>query len=386
VDKLTFALSLLGIAIAILALGSKIKTGGSLVFTIGFFMLVTGGFASYANWLPQTKGEVPAAVDTSSINVDTMPTDKLADMGAKIIFEDAAAMKGAGKGQCPLCHGFKAGELSERAPNLAGIPTRAGERVKSDVYKTQVASVKEACSGCGRATTAIEYIAESHSCPSCFVVPGFGVKGSNDKESPMPVIYKAPIELAIEELIAVDTWLFAREGATPPSPKDIRAAYEKFIPEAERPKPGKTEEAGAAAPKGPVILTGADKPQDIVMKMGCIACHKIPTTAGKFGTVGPVLMEGTNAKKRISSPEYQARVKAGKAHAMTPKEYIMESITNPNAFIVPGFAPKANPAESPMPKDFANKMTYSAISNLADFLLSLDAAAAKKDGMLPAGG
>ncbi|MBI3604844.1 MAG: nitric oxide reductase [Nitrospirae bacterium] len=385
-DKLTFALSLLGIAIAIMVLGSKIKTGKSLVFTIGFFMLVTGGFASYANWLPQTRGEVPAAVDTSSINVDTLSTDKLADMGAKIIFDDAAAMKGAGKGQCPLCHGFKAGELSERAPNLAGIPTRAGARIKADVYKTQVTGVKEACSGCGRATTAIEYIAESHSCPTCFVVPGFGVKGSNDKESPMPVIHKAPIELSIDELIAVDTWLFAREGATPPSPKDIRAAYEKFIPEADRPKPGKTEEAGAGAPKGPVILSGADKPQDIVVKMGCIACHKIPTTAGKFGAVGPVLMEGTNAKKRISSPEYQARVKAGKARAMTPKEYIMESITDPNAFIVSGFAQKANPGESLMPKDFANKMTYSAISNLADFLLSLDAAAAKKDGMLPAGG
>ncbi len=381
-DKMTFALLLLAIALLILALAAKLKTGRSLVFTIGFFMLVTGGFASYANWLPQTRGEVPPELDTSKIDVDTMPVDKLAELGASIIFDDAKALKGAGKGQCPLCHGFFAGVVSERAPNLSGIPGRAAETIKSPVYKTQVTSVKESCSGCGRATTAEEYIAESHSCPSCFVVPGFGVKGSNDKESPMPTIHKAPIELSIDEEIAVDTWLFVREGATPPTAKEIRAAYEKFIPEAERPKKAQEAAGGAPKPAGPVILTGADKPQDIIMKMGCVACHKIPTTAARFGTVGPLLMEGTNAKKRIASPEYQARVKGGFAHASSPKEYVMESIVNPNAFIVPGFGQGAKKDESPMPKEFSKKMTYEAISNLADFLLSIDEAVAKKDGLL----
>lgn len=381
-DKMTFALMLLAIALIIMAIASNLKTGRSLVFSIGFFMLVTGGFASYANWLPQTRGEVPPELDTSKIDVDTMPVDKLAELGASIIFDDAKALKGAGKGQCPLCHGFFAGVVSERAPNLAGIPTRAGERVKDPIYKTQVTSVKESCSGCGRATTAEEYIAESHSCPSCFVVPGYGVKGSNDKESPMPTIHKAPIELSIDEEIAVDTWLFVREGATPPTAKEIRTAYEKFIPEAERPKKAQEAAGGPPKPAGPVIMTGADKPQDIIMKMGCIACHKIPTTAARFGTVGPLLMEGTNAKKRISSPEYKSRMAANKAHAMSPKEYVIESIVNPSAFIVPGFAQKAKPEESDMPSNFATKMTYEAISNLADFLLSIDEGVAKKDGML----
>jgi cytochrome c2 len=379
---MTFALTLLAIAFIIMAIASKLKSGRSLVFTIGFYMLVTGAFASYANWLPQTRGEVPPELDTSKIDVDTMPSDKLAELGASIIFDDAKALKGAGKGQCPLCHGFFAGVVSERAPNLSGIPARAAQTVQSTVYKTQVASVKEACSGCGRATTAEEYIAESHSCPSCFVVPGYGVKGSNDKESPMPTIHKAPIELSIDEQIAVDTWLFVREGATPPTPKEIRAAYEKFIPEADRPKKAQDTAGGAPKPAGPVIMTGADKPQDIIMKMGCIACHKIPTTAARFGTVGPLLMEGTNAKKRIASPEYKARVAAGQAHAMSPKEYVMESIVNPNAFIVPGFGQGPKKDESPMPKEFSKKMTYEAISNLADFLLSIDEAVAKKDGLL----
>ena len=382
-DKLTLALSMLGTALFLMAISSKLKGAQFLILTMGFFMLVTGGFASYANWLPQTRGEVPVDSPAGSIDVDSMSKDKLAELGAKIIFEDPGTMTGPGKGQCPLCHGFKAGALSERAPNLSGIGKRAASTVNSTVYKTQVTTVKESCSGCGRAATAEEYIAESHSCPSCFVVPGFGVKGSNDKESPMPTIHKAPIGLSIDEQIAVDTWLFVREGETPPTPKEIRTAYEKFIPESDRPKPASAEASAGGAPKGPVILTGAEKPQDIIMKMGCVACHKIPTTAARFGTIGPMLIEGTNAKRRISSPEYLARVKAGAAHAASPKEYIMESIVNPNAFIVPGFAPKATPTESPMPKDFSKKMTYEAISNLADFLLSIDAGVAKKDGMVP---
>ena len=199
----------------------------------------------------------------------------------------------------------------------------------------------------------------------------------------MPTIHKPPIELSIDEQIAVDTWLFFREGQTPPSPKEIRAAYEKFIPEADRPKKAQEAAGGAPKPAGPPIMTGADKPQDIIMKMGCIACHKIPTTAATFGTVGPMLIEGTNAKKRITSPKYLAQVKAGKAHASTAKEYIIESIVNPSAFIVPGFEQKATPEESDMPKDFAKKMTYEAISNLADFLLTIDADVAKKSGMTP---
>jgi hypothetical protein len=380
---MTFALLILAVALLVMSIATKLRAGKSLVLTIGFFMLVTGGFASYANWLPQTRGEVPPELDTSKIDVNNMPTDKLADLGASIIFDDPKALKGAGKGQCPLCHGFFAGVVSERAPNLMGIPTRAAERIKDPIYKTQVTNVKEACPGCGRATTAEEYIAESHSCPSCFVVPGFGVKGSGDKESPMPTIHKPPIELSIDEQIAVDTWLFFREGQTPPSPKEIRAAYEKFIPEADRPKKAQEAAGGAPKPAGPPIMTGADKPQDIIMKMGCIACHKIPTTAATFGTVGPMLIEGTNAKKRITSPKYLAQVKAGKAHASTAKEYIIESIVNPSAFIVPGFEQKATPEESDMPKDFAKKMTYEAISNLADFLLTIDADVAKKSGMTP---
>src|SRR6202007_2903444 len=99
----------------------------------------------------------------------------------------------------------------------------------------------------------------------------------------------------------------------------------------------------SAPPAGPPIALVTDTPQQIVQKMTCFICHQIPgVPLAKTGVIGPLLIEKTNAPKRIASPEYQAMVKAGKAHAKTPKEYVMESIVNPNAFIVHGFAQKAN--------------------------------------------
>src|SRR5439155_951872 len=183
--------------------------------------------------------------------------------------------------------------LRERAPTLFGISTRALERLKDPRYSQADPSKrdtvqKEACPGCGTAQTAAEYIAESHACPNCYVVAGFGVKGSNDRESPMPAIHKPPIALNFDEFIAVDTWLFAREGIDPPTPEDIENAYKKFIPEADRPKP-----AGApgAAPAGPVpgapVVTGDEPVNEIFIKALCFACHTIPGIQGAVGVVGP---------------------------------------------------------------------------------------------------
>jgi cytochrome c2 len=291
--------------------------------------------------------------------------------------------RGIGKGQCPLCHTFKAGDIGDRAPNLIGIGNRAAERVKEPAYLKPTTVQTEAFAGSGRATTAAEYIAESHSCPSCYVVAGFGVKGSNDRESPMPQIHKPPIGLSIDELIAVDTWMFFREGLTPPPYDEMRKAYEKFIPEKDRIKA--TQVAGPGPAAGGLdaakIALPDDDPIQIITKMGCAACHRIPTIDfAKTGVIGPLLIEGTNAARRISSPEYKAAKKAGTAHATSPKEYIIESIMNPSAFIVPGF-PTQPGGKSLMPADFANKFTYAAVSKLADFLLSLDVNVAIKENL-----
>jgi hypothetical protein len=88
----------------------------------------------------------------------------------------------------------------------------------------------ESFPGSGRARTTDEYIAESHICPSCYVAEGYGVKGSNDRESPMAPDHMPPIGLNIEEMIAVHTWLYVHDEETPPSPAQIRADHERFLP------------------------------------------------------------------------------------------------------------------------------------------------------------
>jgi hypothetical protein len=175
----------------------------------------------------------------------------------------------------------------------------------------------------------------------------------------MPAIHKPPIALNFDEFIAVDTWLFAREGQDPPTPEEIETAYKKFIPESDRPKP-----AGApgAAPAGPVpgapVVTGDEPVNEIFVKAMCFACHTIPGIQGAVGVVGPKLVEGTNAPKRIKDPNY-------KGHATTTREYIMESILTPSMFVVPGFP------DNIMPKDFGKKLNAAAINKIINYLSQL---------------
>jgi len=347
----------------------------------GFFILLSGAFSSYANWLPQVEGPAPAPEPSNGQTPESMPVERLAEWGERLIFGSVDGS--GGKGQCPLCHGFAAGRVSDRAPNLVGIATRAAGRVQEARYLQPDTVQTESFPGSGRATTAAEYIAESHVCPSCYVVAGYGAAGSKDRVSPMMAIHKPPIGLSIDEQIAVDTFLFYREGGEVPPAAEIRAAYEKFIPPAER--------LEARTPKSPEItfdpsaVLPTDAPQDMIVKLGCVGCHKIPTTTGTFGVVGPVLIEKTNAPKRLASREYRASIDAGRTHASTPKEYVIESIVNPSAFVVPGYGLPTTPPSSPMPQGFGKKLSYDALERLADFLLSLDEAAAAKAGMAPVG-
>ena len=327
----------------------------------GFMFFVAAALSGYGNWLPQVEGGFPPPV--VKLDFQSMSPQQLGDEGEKIIFGGIGQSKtqGAiGKGQCPLCHGFQKGFLSERAPNLFGIPNRASERLKEPNYRmndpaSRNTEQKEAFEGSGTATNGQEYIAESHACPSCFVVKGFGVKGSNDTVSPMPRIHKPPISLQLGELAAVDTWMYTREGVESPGYDAIVASYEKFIPEADRPVASEEGEGGAG---GNILVDGSEPHDKLFMGAGCPACHTIPGIEGAVGKVGPELWEGTNAPKRIKEAGY-----AGKAK--TTKEYITESILNPNVYVVTDF-PKDQ-----MPKDFGVRLTGGALNKIVDYLAQL---------------
>jgi len=335
----------------------------SALFKIGGFMfLVAAGLSGYGNWLPQVEGGFPPP--EVKLDFGSMSSQQLADEGEKIIFGGIGQSKvqGAiGKGQCPLCHGFNEGFLSERAPNLFGVPDRAKTRLEDPRYHKGKAAdrdteQKESFPGAGTAETGQEYIAESHSCPSCYVVEGFGVKGTNDKQSPMPAIHKPPISLSLGELAAVDTWMYVREGKEPPSFEEITKAYEKFIPEADRPKQTEDKPAGGG---GALLADGSEPVDQIFQKAQCVACHTIPGITGAVGTIGPKLVEKTNAPTRLKDPGY-------KGAAKSVREYITESVISPSTFVVKGFP------DNTMPKVFGQKLSAGALNKIVDYLSQLE--------------
>jgi mono/diheme cytochrome c family protein len=326
----------------------------------GFMFFVAAALSGYGNWLPQVEGGFPPPV--VKLDFQSMSPQQLSDEGEKIIFGGLgqSRVQGAiGKGQCPLCHGFQKGFLSERAPNLFDIPARAVTRLDEPNYHkgdpaARPSVQKEAFEGSGTAETGQGYIAESHACPNCYVVPGFGVKGSNDTESPMPRIHKPPISLAMGELAAVDTWMYIREGKEPPAYDEIVASYEKFIPEGDRITEA-SEDAGAA---GGVLATGEEPVNEIFTKAACIACHTIRGIEGAIGKVGPILEEGSNAPKRLKDGNY-------KGHATSVREYITESILDPSAYVVTDFP------DNQMPKDFGKKLSAGAVNKIVNYLSQL---------------
>jgi cytochrome c2 len=331
----------------------------------GFMFLVAAGLSGYGNWLPQVEGGFPPKEE--KLQWEAMTAQQLADEGEKIIFGGIGKNKeqgAVGKGQCPLCHAFHAGMLGERAPNLLGLIDRAGkERLDDPKYSKGKPAAreyeqKEAFPGSGTAENGQEYIAESHACPSCYVVVGYGVKGTNDKSSPMPPIHKPPISLSLQELAAVDTWLYVREGRDAPSYDEIIKSYEKFIPEAERPK--QQDDSKPAGGGGGLLVDGTEPIEQIFAKATCTMCHTIPGIPGAVGKQGPLLEEGTNAPNRIKDPAYK-----GSAH--NTQEYIMESVVSPSTYVVKGFP------DNLMPKEFGTKLSAGALKKIVDYLSQVKA-------------
>jgi mono/diheme cytochrome c family protein len=172
----------------------------------------------------------------------------------------------------------------------------------------------------------------------------------------MPPIHKPPISLSIGELAAVDTWLYVREGKEPPPFEEINTAYEKFIPEADRPKATEDKPAGAG---GALLADGSEPVDQIFAKAQCVVCHTIPGIAGAMGTVGPKLVEKTNAPTRIKDPGY-------KGSAKTVREYITESVISPGTYVVKPFP------DNVMPRVFGQKLSAGALNKIVDYLSQVE--------------
>lgn len=103
------------------------------------------------------------------------------------------------------------------------------------------------------------------------------------------------------------------------------------------------------------LVTGEESIQDQFIRAGCSVCHTIPGIAGANGQVGPPLLLGKTGPSRLADARYSGSAK-------TVREYIVESILTPQAYVVPGYP------ERTMPPWYGSKLSAAALDQMADYL------------------
>jgi cytochrome c2 len=211
---------------------------------VGLFALVVmGGYAYFANSIPQIESKPPQELSLEGGNVTPAQLVKAGEE----IFKT--------KGTCEICH--RIGQKGTRAPDLAGIGGRAGKAKPGATGK--------------------QYIIESLLNPGAHLVEGY--------PNIMPAVDKPPIGLNRSEVWALTAFLESLGGTVDVALADIPASVGSAA-------------AGGAAPE--VKIPGDPKGGEAVFqgKGGCVACHK----AGKIGAspVGPDLSQIA----KIQTPEY----------------------------------------------------------------------------------
>ncbi len=210
--------------------------------TVGFSVALMLVFTFVSYVLPQMKGEAPE--EKEELDVGALTMDSFIAMG-----EEAYR----GWGNCALCHN-KLG----RAPDLLALNVVkvSLERIADSRYE-------------GKAKDAEGYLRESMVEPNIYVVEGFGKKGSNDTESPMPAVDQPPIELSGVEISAIIAYLQSKDGNTVTVVLPAKAATS--TPAARKETTGRPEPALAQSP------------EEAIAKFGCSACHSILETNSPVG-------------------------------------------------------------------------------------------------------
>lgn len=241
-------------------------------------------------------GGMAAHASSASFDVNQVSSTDLARIGGTIIFgasDPTGRVTGAGRGQCTLCHSFESTKNSHYflGPNLSHVTDLAEQRLKDPRYhlgdpQRRDTVVQEAYPGSGTATNALEYLAESLLCASCYVVAGHGIPGTDDRQSREIEVTQPPISLRVAELIAIITWFYVHEGKVPPTPKSIEAALAKFVIPLEWARLTHDLDEPLPDPRAAVLVSGEERVDEIFAKAQCVACHVIPGVPGSTGTVG----------------------------------------------------------------------------------------------------
>ncbi|MDP7652794.1 MAG: c-type cytochrome [Rhodospirillales bacterium] len=262
---------------------------------VAFTLLTIGFFAGYSNFgIPQIEPAPPPKEE--KLDLSSMTMDQFIALGERLF---------NGKGTCTLCH-----NALGRAPMLGTIADAVPKRLKDPRYTGEAGDIEE-------------YLIESLVEPSVFVVAGFGKKGTNDTESPMPDVSGGSIGLSEAEVAAVVAYLQDSGGAevTVEIPQDID-------------EEGDDEEEGEAR-------EAVNDPKKLMAMFTCDACHMIN---GVGGDVGPNL---------------------SKIGANRDRAYLRRAILDPNAEIATGFEADM------MPADMGEQIYVKELEVLVDYLAGL---------------
>jgi mono/diheme cytochrome c family protein len=195
-------------------------------FKVSIFVIaVVGLIAGFASLIPQLESPAPESLEISG----DLSGAELAEVG-RSVFESAEA-------GCLSCHGL--GRPGLRAPDLAGMGSRAAERIPGK--------------------SAEEYIRESLVTPCAYVVEGF--------DCIMPQTLQQTLGPA--KITALIAFLQSQGGEITVS---LSAA-----------------EANATPSAGGVGVAGTTA-EEIVTNAGCVACHQIDAV-GATGKLGPDLSQ-----------------------------------------------------------------------------------------------
>ena len=103
-------------------------------------------------------------------------------------------------------------------------------------------------------------------------------------------------------------------------------------------------------------MTGDESIVEMLTRPGCPVCHMIPGIPGADGQVGPPLVLGTTGEQRLNDPGYTM----GKPR--TVHDYIVESVLDPQRFVVRGYPEKT------MPIWYGSKLSALALEKMASYL------------------
>lgn len=282
--------------------------------------LICFSIVGVARWIPAERTG-PGAVQRGPIGESP---EELINAGKAVFF---------GPDACQVCHALDPGVPNKRCPvNMKEVFRRASSRAE-EIKKDRDPQM-----------TPIKYLVESVYNPNAYIVQDKELGGPFVKNVMKPV-NGPPMSLSEKEIRALLAFLISQSGAA------VDAGMIRDIEVAQAPYKGK-EVLATGGEEFKVPEGDPEMGKDVFAQMKCWQCHLVAGEsfgAPQPGKVGPEL---TNIG------------------GIQTAQYLMESVVNPSAVVVPGEGYSSPDGQSKMP-EFHDTMTLRQLVDLVAYLQTL---------------